>query len=50
MRSESSGWGWHVFGRVQCPRRTAGECSARARPRPHRPDLALTGRECQPHS
>ena len=38
--------GSHVCGRAQCPRRTTGVCSA-VRPRSHRPDLALTDRECQ---
>ena len=33
-------------GRVQCPRRTA-RCLPHVRPWPHRPDLALAGRECQ---
>ncbi|QIV81369.1 hypothetical protein EXE63_11065 [Mycolicibacterium frederiksbergense] len=33
-----------LCGRVQCPRRTAWVCSL-----PHRPDLALTDRECQRH-
>ncbi|ABK71518.1 hypothetical protein LI99_04370 [Mycolicibacterium smegmatis] len=37
-------------GQVQCPRRTAGGVLPQVRPRPHRPDLALTNRECQLHS
>src|SRR3982074_956148 len=37
------------FGRVQCPRRTAGMCSARAAPSLTVPYLALAGRECQLH-
>ncbi|PEG44190.1 hypothetical protein CRI77_02145 [Mycolicibacterium duvalii] len=40
-----------LAGRAQCPRRTTEVCSQNsAAPRPHRPDLALAGRECQLHS
>ncbi|AEF34430.1 conserved hypothetical protein [Mycolicibacter sinensis] len=34
----------------QCPRRTAVGVLRRCGPVPHRPDLALAGRECQRHS
>ncbi|TDL12617.1 hypothetical protein EUA04_05190 [Mycolicibacterium obuense] len=39
-----------LAGQAQCPRRTAGDVLAEMRPRPHCPDLALAGRECQLHS
>src|SRR6476659_2848915 len=36
-----------LVGRAQCPRRTALGVLRECGPLPHRPDLALTGRECQ---
>src|SRR5690242_3708336 len=45
----SSGLGMHVFRSGAVPATDGWGCAPRARPLPHRPDLALAGRECQQH-